>query len=261
MLENKKCADFWCVCQDSHMFPLKFPLPSLAPASGLDNFDSLFFTAFESDDEVLPSDRRQPQSVMIDYGGPTTFSAFGNKLKLSTTGRGGVTLTLAKRVCNVQQIEARKGLVEGIARARKAIKQDLEQLMKFRHGPSSLAQYAEQEKKLLAHHQSLVTDCTFLKKMWPLEPETGTEYHSWTLHKDDEGVTVIFLPDLRPGQEGRYIETRFWFGSASVLQTINMPAADVSMVPDCIEPYRPFNVPEVWREEWREMNMCMRTLV
>ena len=221
---------------------------------------SLFFTAFDSDDQVLPSDGRPLQSVVMHGQMPITFSAYGNDLELLATERGDVTLTLTKRVCNVEQMKARQSLVRSVRRAREVIDQGQEQLMKIRQQPRSFDECAALEKNLAAQHQSFVKDCTTLKQIWPLEPETANERQSWTLHKDDEGVTAIFLPDLRPGQRGRYIETRFWFGSASTLLTINMPAADVKIVPDCCAPYRPFNVPAVWREEWRQ-NMCIRTLV
>jgi len=243
----KLCVVVCCVLR-LRMTSLKFPVDDLR----------LFFTTFDSDDEVLPSDGRPFQSVAFVIGRPITISVFGNRMKLLATERGDATLTLTKRVCNVSQIEARKSLVRDIRRRREAINQGLEQLKKIRHEPSSSEQNVEQERQIAAHQQRAIEDCNALKHMWPLEPETGNEYHSWTLHKDDEGVTAIFLPDLLPGQEGRYIETRFWLGSASALLTVNMPAADVDIVPDCCAPYRPFNIPAVWREEG---NVWTRSLV
>jgi hypothetical protein len=225
-----------------------------------DDLHRLFFTAFDFDDQRV--DGEPLQSVVLPvHGKPITFSVYGNQMALLAKERGDVILTRSKRVCNVQQIEARQSVVRRIRRANEAIDQCLEQLATIRNGAAfnsaKRQAYAAQQKKLAAHHQSFVLDCKTLRQIWTLDPETASEYHSWTLHRDDEGVTAIFLPDVRPGEEGLFIEARFWFGSPSMPKTLDMPAADVHIVPDCIAPYRPFDVPVVWREE---KNACSLSL-
>jgi hypothetical protein len=89
-------------------------------------------------------------------------------------------------------------------------------------------------------------ECARLHHIWSLDPEFGNEHHDWTVPLNDDGLSAIFLPDLRPGEEGKKIEVRFCFGCVAVPPTLKALEAVITVVPECCEPYRPFNVPPVW---------------
>jgi len=230
------------------------PTPAESPTVVPDGLQRLFFRSFECDDPsyddvqsvILPSDAK-----------PLTFLVYGNQMELQVKDQE-VTLKLAKRVCNIQQLKERQNLVRRIRRLDEAIGQTLQQLTKLREAwrlrgnvPDSFEkqEYDKLQQIVSAYNLNFVRDCTTLHQIWVLDPETGTEYHSWTIPVEDDSICAIFLPDLRLAEEGRYIEARFWFGCASMPTALNMPAADVTVIPDCTAPYRPFNVPAVWCDE------------
>ena len=171
-----------------------------------------------------------------------------------------VTVKLGRRVRNIEQLKARQDLKKSVRRMDEAIGQSLGRLAAIRdlwrlrgNVPDrfELRDYDILRQQTDIYQTQFIKACTTLHNLCPLEPETGTEYQLWALSLD--GVTAIFVPDLRPGKETQYIETRFWFGLASSLHaTLNVPAADVAIVPDCMAPYQPFDVPAVWLDEHAE---------
>ena len=239
----------------------RFEYKALTPTSSdeiptkPDGLRRLFFRAFEGDE---PSNHHALRSIILPTDSQAiTILVYGNQMELRVMDQE-VTLKLSKRVCNVQQLNERQNLVRRIRRLDEAIDQTLRQLSAVREAwrlrgniPDSFErhEYDQLQQTLAMYNAQFVSDCTTLHQIWALDPETGIEYHSWTLTPDDDSIAAIFLPDLRPGEEDRYIEARFWFGCASMPTTVNMPAADVTVVPDCIAPYRPFDVPAMWCDQ------------
>jgi hypothetical protein len=184
---------------------------------------------------------------------PIVLSVRGNKMELSVKDDDVALRLLSRRVCNIEQLKALQELKCRIRRMDEAIGQSLGRLAAIRNIwrlretiPDSFERqdYDAQQKKLTIFNSEFITACTTLHQTWPLVAETGNEFHSWTLSLDE--TTVLFLPDLRPGKEGLCIEVRFWLGASSMPSSLYIPAADVTVVPDCLAPYRPFEVPAVW---------------
>jgi hypothetical protein len=231
----------------------------LTPTTSSDSSPStdvgkLFFTAFDADE---PADA-PVESVLLPLDDrPITFWVHGNQLDLSVKN-AQATLKRCTRVRNIAQLNARRDLVRRIRLTDEAIGQSLERMVKVRNmwrargtPPDSfeLHDYTTLYQTYAKYSEEFGTACRSLHQIWSLDPETGNKYHSWTLPVDNEGATAIFLPDTRPGAEDQYIEARFWFGRATMPSVLDMPAADVTIVPDCLAPYRPFNVPALWCDE------------
>jgi hypothetical protein len=243
---------------DSFILPALTPTPSNSTNSD-DDLRRLFFRAFDS---ILDSDREPPvESVVLPFDDvPIVFSLCGNMVELCVRSQEEVTLKLGRRVRNIEQLKARHELKKSIRRMDEGIGQSLGRLVAIRdlwrlrgNVPDriELGDYDLLRRQTEAYNARFIKACSTLHQLLALEPETGNEYHTWALSMD--GVTAIFVPDLRPGKEGQYIETRFWFGrAATVHSTLNVPAADVSVVPDCMAPYQPFDVPAVWLDEHAE---------
>jgi len=199
------------------------------------------------------------------------FKVDGNPLTL-TVKKDTFVLRWSRRVCSFVQLNERQKLVQRIRRLDEAIGQSALELMKLRnawrlrpvpHGvpngvlngvpngvPNSLeaTKYVVLQKKLSVYNAEFILECTALHQIWTLEPEIGDEHHDWTVPLD--GLLAIHLPDLRPGKENQKIKVRFWFGEESPKAPdeapAEVPAAVVTIVPQCCAPYRPFNVPAVW---------------
>lgn len=182
------------------------------------------------------------------------FKIKGNRLILIAKDRK-VTLRRSRRVCSLVQIQERQKLVQRIRRLDEAVGQVLETLTTLRNAwrlrdtvPDCFeaSQYDVLQKRLAMYTTNFTMECARLHHIWSLDPEFGNEHHDWTVPLNDDGLSAIFLPDLRPGEEGKKIEVRFCFGCVAVPPTLKALEAVITVVPECCEPYRPFNVPPVW---------------
>jgi hypothetical protein len=204
--------------------------------------------------EVLPSDGVQ-SVVLPSDDRPFDFKFKGNRLTLIVKD-GQVTLRWSKRVCSLVQLEERQKLVQRIRRLDEAIGQVLEQITTLRNVwrlrgtvPDCFesSQYGVLQNRLSSYLGVFTNGCTTLHQIRSLDPEFGDEHHDWTVPLNNEVVSVILLPDLRPeAEEGEKIEMCFCFGSVAVPPTLKAMEAVVTIVPECCKPYRPFNVPPVW---------------
>lgn len=158
-------------------------------------------------------------------------------------------------MCSLVQIQERQKLVQRIRRLDEAVGQVLETLTTLRNAwrlrdtvPDCFeaSQYDVLQKRLAMYTTNFTMECARLHHIWSLDPEFGNEHHDWTVPLNDDGLSAIFLPDLRPGEEGKKIEVRFCFGCVAVPPTLKALEAVITVVPECCELYRPFNVPPVW---------------
>lgn len=163
--------------------------------------------------------------------------------------------------------------MQRIRRLDEAIGQVLEKLTTLRNAwrlrdnvPDSFeaSQYDALQRRLFVYNAAFTNECTALHHIWSLDPEHGDEHHDWTVPVNDDQLSSISLPDLRPGEDGKSIQLRFCFGSVAVPPTLKELEAVVTIVPDCCAPYRPFNVPPVWVDPqrntfplWEKPSACL----
>lgn len=213
--------------------------------------------------EVLSPDYEPLSSLVLPVDGQRiVFTINGNALTLTVKG-DEVVLQWSRRVRNCVQLQERQKLVHHIRRLDEAVGQLLEQLAEVRGAwrlrgtpPDAFerVQYDSLQKKFSLCNANFVADCSILHGIWKLDPELGSEVNECTVRLDNNELFGILLPDWRPGEEGKDVEARFRFGCVEAPPTSNatvkMLSATVTVVPDCIAPYRPFNVPAVWRNDF-----------
>jgi hypothetical protein len=220
----------------------------------------MFFQTFRSGCH----DKRQSLDLPADDQ-PIAFEVLGNRLTLMVKD-GKVVLRWSRRVYNCVQIDERQKLLQRIRRLDEAIGQSVLELMTlriaWRRRPTAVPNSFEATKfnvlqeKLSMYNAKFALKCTALHLIWTLVPEFGDEHHDWIVPLD--GLSAIFLPDLRPGQEGQEIEVHFGFDGKAAAEApeealskslAKALAAMVTVVPHCCAPYRPFDVPAVWKPE------------